>query len=347
MPRKKRDLPWCESIGGVYYIHWYDAAKRRTQRLSLRTSDAREAQNRFAEFLTQGEDIYRPADEAALTCDAALDYYLKEHVRGGQVVDVVRTENRVKNLRRHFGPLPVAGVDIPDCRAYAEKRRTGLCGRPGNDGTIRGELATLHAAMAHCLKWKHFAGPVPFIEKTPASAPRERWLTHDELALLLATCVDDTRVWGFVQLAYFTASRRAALEGLTWFQWNDATDRINLAPPERRQTRKRRPVVPVDPELKRARTRLWQSFGGTGYVLGSQRPIYAEFVAVCQRAGLKNVTPHTLRHTRATHLLQAGKSIWTVAQLLGDTVATVEKNYGHHCVDHLADAIGNKESNGA
>jgi integrase len=41
------------------------------------------------------------------------------------------------------------------------------------------------------------------------------------------------------------------------------------------------------------------------------------------------VHPHRLRHTYATHLLEAGVPIHHVAELLGDTVATVESTYSH------------------
>ncbi|MGH9151162.1 MAG: tyrosine-type recombinase/integrase [Acidimicrobiales bacterium] len=39
--------------------------------------------------------------------------------------------------------------------------------------------------------------------------------------------------------------------------------------------------------------------------------------------------PHRLRHTYATHLLEAGTPIHHVAELLGDSVATVEATYSH------------------
>jgi integrase len=39
--------------------------------------------------------------------------------------------------------------------------------------------------------------------------------------------------------------------------------------------------------------------------------------------------PHRLRHTYATHLLEAGTPIHHVAELMGDTVATVEGTYSH------------------
>jgi integrase len=39
--------------------------------------------------------------------------------------------------------------------------------------------------------------------------------------------------------------------------------------------------------------------------------------------------PHRLRHTYATHLLEAGTPIHHVAELLGDTVGTIEGTYSH------------------
>ncbi len=47
------------------------------------------------------------------------------------------------------------------------------------------------------------------------------------------------------------------------------------------------------------------------------------------------ITPHILRHTRATHLLEAGMSIYNVATLLGDNPTTVEKVYAHACTSTL------------
>ena len=35
-------------------------------------------------------------------------------------------------------------------------------------------------------------------------------------------------------------------------------------------------------------------------------------------------------------MLQDGAQMWDVAKLLGDTVETVERVYGHHCPDYMA-----------
>jgi integrase len=46
-----------------------------------------------------------------------------------------------------------------------------------------------------------------------------------------------------------------------------------------------------------------------------------------------DVTPHVLRHTRATWLMQAGVDIWEAAGSLGMTVEMLEAVYGHHHPD--------------
>lgn len=51
-------------------------------------------------------------------------------------------------------------------------------------------------------------------------------------------------------------------------------------------------------------------------------------------AGLpKTYSPHILRHTRATWLMQKGVDMWEAAGSLGMTVQTLETTYGHHHPD--------------
>lgn len=47
---------------------------------------------------------------------------------------------------------------------------------------------------------------------------------------------------------------------------------------------------------------------------------------------------HDFRHTYATRLLSSGMDIKTVASLLGDTVATVERVYIHYADEMRAKA---------
>lgn len=48
-----------------------------------------------------------------------------------------------------------------------------------------------------------------------------------------------------------------------------------------------------------------------------------------EKAKIKRITPHGLRHTHATILLNSGTSVKTVANRLGNTAEEIHKTYGH------------------
>lgn len=346
MPRKRRLVPWLDTIGDVYYAFWYNAEKRRTDRLSLGVTDPGKAEVAFTAFLNERHQILDVASGAALlTCGDALTHYWVEHVLHG-VVDQARTKSKIKYLRLHFERIPIPSVSIQTSRDYVVKRREGAIGKPAGDGTIHTELTTLVAALHHEEKWKRIPnGSAPYIEKPSKPAPKERWLTTDELRQVVEAAEKRALpLWGFVNIAYYTAARRRSVETLTWFQWPEESERINLNPVGRRQTNKRRPIVPTDPALKYVRARLWEAYGATSYVLGGTHEMWYGFRQICDELGFTDVTPHTLRHSRATHLLQRGVDPWKVANLLGDSITTVIKVYGHHCPDYLAETIGHDMS---
>ena len=58
------------------------------------------------------------------------------------------------------------------------------------------------------------------------------------------------------------------------------------------------------------------------------------FAAAVRGAGLgAEVTPHILRHTCATWLMQSGVDLWDAAGFLGMTMQQLEATYGHHHPD--------------
>ncbi len=58
------------------------------------------------------------------------------------------------------------------------------------------------------------------------------------------------------------------------------------------------------------------------------------------------VVRHTLRHTSATWLMQAGADMWEASGFLGMTRETLEKTYGHHHPDHQS-GVGDAFTKGA
>lgn len=345
MPRPKSTMPWLEQRDGVWYVFWYNDRKRRTDRLSLRTRDEVEARNRFAAFLTSGlEGVEPPKSSRALTCGAALDHYVKEWIDLKAAVPANHSYMS-RWLKAHFGDVPIVDVDIPMCRRYAARRRAGEIGaKPAtSDGTIRKELAVLVAAFNHEVAWKRITkNEVPVVELPEAPEGRLRWLRHDELGALRAAATGD--VADFIEIAYYTAGRRGSIEDLTVFQVDLDQGLIDLNPPGRKRTRKRKPIIPIFPEIRGIVERRYRAAiaGGGNTLFGLD--LHARFQRVVKAAGLptagpEKVTPHTLRHTRATHLLMDGVKPYAVGGLLGDSPETVIQVYGHICPDYLQETI--------
>ena len=116
----------------------------------------------------------------------------------------------------------------------------------------------------------------------------------------------------------------------------------------RRQTKKRQPPVKLPPSLL-AHMRRWRDRGisKTAVVEWNGKPIAKvrkAFAAAVKASGLNAIvsarlgydvaiTPHVLRHTAATWLMQAGVDLWEAAGFLGMTVKQLEETYGHHHPD--------------
>jgi len=348
MARPKRTVPWLAKRGDIYYAYWPRQDSPKPGSWSLGTTEAGEAQDRFAAYLINRDVITDTAETSKdITVKKILSDYKIEHIdEPGKVAETTadRFDSCQKNLNRFFGTAIVKDIGILNCRQYKKARNSGQSGHKSGDSTVRRELADLESAIGHAVRWKRLnKSDAPFIEKPKQAPPKDRWLTNDELKRLMENASGRTLL--FIQLAYWTASRKQALHELTWFQVKFEDRKIHLNALGRKQTSKKRPTVPLVaqllPILHSAKTKA-----STPWVLETSGDTRTGFYSACERAGLKKVTRHTLRHTRAVHLAQSGVRPYVIAGLLGDTTATVEANYLHHCPDHIrAEIESNKEIN--
>jgi integrase len=192
---------------------------------------------------------------------------------------------------------------------------------------------------------------------------RDLWLTQADITLLL----DVARTqWGarapvttFLEIAAATAARRGSVEKLRWCQVDLTRQIIDFRVAGEIVTGKRRVPVPMSDRLYRfLEWRSQEESSGAGnpdsYVIGRGQDLYREsmrcFALAANRAReagdevsagrLSRASPHTLRHSWATLAAQNGVPLGEIAGVLGDTQATVDKRYRHHCPDYLRGAVG-------
>lgn len=357
MPRPNKGPHLQPGPAGKYFIHWTEAG--RSKRSSTGTAHLPSAEKVLGNFLLLDERERLTQGDAALMVLAALgdedapaaDYW-HEHVVPN-VIGIDTTRYSFDKLKAHFGHLAVKDIMPADVSAYVAKRRAGTLGKPSVNHTISRELSVLNAAINHAVKAKRLPkSDQPFIKLPGVSPPRDRWLSFDEADALLAAAlvrVDPhspkgtlPRVYRFIALALNTASRKGAVLSLQRRQIDMAGGMIHLNPAGRAQTKKHRPRVPISDALRPilSETLLQIPDKPEAFLLDHDGCIRTAFENAVKRAGLgADVTPHVLRHTKATWIAQAGVSMFDIAGVLGDSVETVTKTYAHHHPDYLRDAI--------
>lgn len=126
------------------------------------------------------------------------------------------------------------------------------------------------------------------------------------------------------------------------------------------KTRRSRRTIPMAGPLLEAAQTHQTKYASAGWMMPSivtpDRPLTQAgwrlpFMAIVERAGLvfgrdepNGVTYHTLRHTFASHAVMRGVDLYTVAQLLGDSLKTVEDAYAHLSPDFKRAAIQKVEA---
>jgi integrase len=110
------------------------------------------------------------------------------------------------------------------------------------------------------------------------------------------------------------------------------------------ETKKRAPPLRMGARLM-AHLKRWKRIDGKGavYVVNwrGKRILRLDdsWKHARELAGLPEyITPHILRHSRATHLMQQGIDAWEAANALGMSLEVLSRIYGHHHPDWQKDA---------
>lgn len=323
----------------------------------------------------QSAGIRSRRDPAQVGVVEVLALYTVEHAPTLKA-DPKSTAGFISALNAWWGEKMVADVRRSTCKAYVAHRiaqpiRHGATGRLVSDQTARRELETLSAAIGY---WHGedalYTRPKVWLPEKPES--NRDALSRDQAAALLKAARGyrwDGKVWArlrdsgpsnrahmkrFILMGLYTGSRSKVLTGLARvesltspFQDLERGMVYRRGRGERDTANKRRPVVKLSPRLL-AHMRRWDRLDSEmkeppatvihhgGRKVGKVR---RGFEACAADAGLgADVTPHWLRHTAATWLMENGADIWDASSYLGMSPKMLMDNYGHHRPDHQAAA---------
>lgn len=339
MSQKKRPARlWLRPDTGTWFIK--DGNKRIPT--ECREDEVAAAQERLADYISSQ---YRPQRSSRATevsvGDVVIVYSEEKAQQTARPKETLAMLDRVNDF---FGDMLLTEIKGQTCREYATDR----C----NLGGARRDLEALRAAINY-YHAEHTLDMVPKITLPDKGMPRQKWLTRSEIARLLRASRREKQCGHLIRLiliGLYTGTRLSAVLNLQWMA-NTTAGHVDLdrgviyrrAEGERVAHNKRRTPVKIPPRLLRF-LKYWKAKDTVTDEAGKQVTIryvvtyagekitkpHKAFRTVRDAAGFADdVTPHVLRHTRATWLAQAGVEIEQAAASLGMTSEEFERTYAH------------------
>ena len=242
----------------------------------------------------------------------------------------------VEEFANHYGKSPdkLGLNELRSYQAYLLKERKLAV------GTVVNHVAGLRFFFVRTLKRHEFRDFIPYPNE-PERLPTI--LSLDEVARLINASGNLFRR-ALLMTVYGTGMRRSEVVHLKVSDIDSKRMIIRVTQGKGAKDRD----LPLSPELLETLRAYWRwrkpkeyLFPSRGERKGADVPLSDKTVwHVCgdaaQKAGItKHVTPHTLRHSWATHLLEAGTDLRTIQMLLGHGDLETTARYIHLSQEHL------------
>jgi integrase/recombinase XerD len=252
--------------------------------------------------------------------------------------------------RRVLDPL---ALETGDLAAFVSELAEGHDGRqPVSSATLQRKIACLRSFYRHLRRERMIAAdPTAELRAPRRSARLPKVLTRDEVALLLAQPTGSSpsalRDRALLETMYACGLRASEAIGL---ELSELDLEAGLLRARGKGSKER--IVPVGSTaadtlgeyLRRARPRLvglrdeprvFVNLRGGGL---SRQGLYKIVQRHARSAGLdRRMSPHTLRHTFATHLLAGGCDLRSLQEMLGHADIATTQVYTHLSADRLRD----------
>jgi integrase len=277
--------------------------------------------------------LQRGAPSPNMTFDAFCDVYLDRHDGSERTVQTQR--ERLAPARKKFGTWPLR--DLEHASDDVARWRSKL----SSDSARYRHTRALRECLAAAVRWRYITRN-PAVEAGRNPEPRAEELLPFTRAEVDALAVELGAVYGRLCIL-------AAETGLRTNEWIAAerrdVDRNGpaiivarrfskgvLTPYPKTQRRRvpltTRALAALDAIPPRLDTKLLFPAPRGGHLdLNSWRT--HDWYPALEAAGIEQRGPYHLRHTFATEALAAGVSIFQLARLMGASVATIDRTYGH------------------
>ncbi|HPC95012.1 MAG TPA: tyrosine recombinase XerC [Sedimentisphaerales bacterium] len=297
-------------------------------------------EKRFSEHTAKcyGADLAQFGDFLLQTCEGDVSHEeggLLDHQQGGTATAVaVQTEKSVDQL--------LLTADVNEARSYLAH----LNDKAYSKATIARKLATLRSFYKYLVKTgRRSSNPLTAVRTPKQDKKLPRFLEYEEIKRLLETPPTETwlgaRDRAILETLYSTGIRVSELVALNMEDVDFLGEIIHI-----RGKGKKERIAPISSsalqaiqhymEFRNKRSQSNSNFDTKVLFVNkhgqrlSTRSVRRKMDKYLKIAGLDpNISPHTLRHSFATHMLNNGADLRSVQELLGHQSLSTTQVYTH------------------
>jgi len=339
MPQRK--------IGKTWWVDITHKRKRYRKKSPLNTKAGAQAfEATLRQKLAEGGVLEETEkrEQQAQPFESFAWFWFETHVEvHSKPATIAKTKSTLtRKLIPFFGKKPLNEISILHVEKYKAKiASTGLSNK-----TINNDLTVLSKCLRDARRWLGLSN-IPDIVMLKLPPSKFDFLNEDESNLLLQQL---SGVWfEIVYLALKTGLRRGELQGLQWqdvnlearsliVRHNWCSVKYALLSPKGNATR----TVPLPDDvvemLRRRQKHEGFVFAVNDFVF---QPVTLgqQLAGACQRAGIRKVTCHVLRHSYASQLALRGAPIALIQKLLGHTDIKITMRYAHLSQESINEAV--------
>jgi integrase len=248
----------------------------------------------------------------------------------------LRDEQMLNHLCEFFGKdRLLTDVTPAQIESYKIQRQSKIA-----DSTVNRELALLKRMFNLAITWDLYFGlnPVRKVKFFREISNRLRVLSPEEEKKLLENAIPYLQ--DLIRFALNTGLRTGEIFSLRWSHI-DLQRGILAVFASKTQTIRE---IPINSDTRKVLEawKLNKKNENVFYNPQTGRPfvdLKTGFALACEKAGITDVTWHTLRHTFASRLVNSGVDIVTVKELLGHSSISVTMRYAHTNIESKRAAV--------
>ena len=328
----------------TYYIRYKDKRKVSAQRklgnaVILTLSDARALARRKLAEIAMGEEpfsLIQSNPSPTLEKFAASDYipYVKTYKKSWEI-DI----SRIRNLLPYFGAMRMSDIEKRDVVQLINDQLPSY-----KPGSINRVIILLRYMFNLAIKWE-----VEGVSRNPtAGIPLlkednhvERFLSSEEAKALLIAIKNSKNpmLQHIISMLILTGARKREVLGAKWEDFDMERNIWRIPTTKAGKAR----IVPLSDTASvlliklRQRKRCAYAFANP-VTLKPYSSVYYSWHTARKKAGLSDVRVHDLRHSFASFLVNAGRSLYEVQTLLGHTQIKTTQRYAHLSTTSLRSA---------